>query len=283
MLLEMHSHTSEHSSCSHVSAVELIRHVYARGLQGIIFTDHHYLWPVEHLKTVRQNAGIPDHFLILSGQEVKTEDMGDILVYGVTRSIPKGKSVKDIRARYPEAALILAHPFRHGSRPSPEIFLNPLLDAVEIFSSNHSVLENSRGLREWHKLKFTAIAGTDTHGPLYAGTYPTLFDHPVDNIGNLVDEMKKGRCRPFFKEIPKVGAGLQVTEITIGTKGTSEARERIVIKKLHNRQKWKSAGRAYHIMEVIACHGFDGGTYDYQMIVGVPYGSTEEYYFYTEV
>jgi len=35
MLLEMHCHTAEHSACSTVPAVELIRQVYAKRLQGL--------------------------------------------------------------------------------------------------------------------------------------------------------------------------------------------------------------------------------------------------------
>ena len=186
---------------------------------------------------VRRVAGVPDHFLILSGQEVATSDMGDVLVYGADNAIRRGRSLKSIRARNPEAALILAHPYREGKRPGPEKLLNPLLDGVEILSSNHSVLENSRGLKDWHNFKFTSIAGTDTHGISYAGTYPTLFDHPVETIEDLVEELKKGRSRPFFKEIPKAGSSIQVTEIAIGTKGVNEVRERIVIKSLRDSQK----------------------------------------------
>ena len=261
MLLELHCHTAEHSGCSVVEAVDLVRQVHAKGLQGLVFTDHHYLWPADEIHEVRQAAGVPNYFLILSGQEVTTSGSGDVLVYGATRSLSRGMTLKEIRTRYPEAALVLAHPFRNENKPGPERLLNPLLDGVEIFSSNHTVAENSRGLKAWHTHKFTAVAGTDTHGLGYAGTYPTLFDHPVATVEDLVEELRKGRCRPFFKEIPKAGSQLQVSEITIGTKGADEVRERIIIKSLWDRGKWESVERAYQIMTVVAEHGFRGGTY----------------------
>jgi predicted metal-dependent phosphoesterase TrpH len=261
MLLEIHCHTVEHSPCSHVSAVELINRVYAKGLQGVVFTDHHFLWPAEELQEVRHEAGVPGYFLILSGQEVTTSDMGDVLVYGANESIPRDTSLSDIRTRQSKAALILAHPYRNNSRPERAKLLNPFLDGVEIFSSNQSVSENSRGLRDWHAYRFTAIAGTDTHAPSYAGIYPTQFDHPVDNIKALAAELQAGRCRPFFKEIPKAGSQIELTEITIGTKGDNEIRERIIVKHLHDKEKWNSAKRAYHIMEVLGGHGFDQGLY----------------------
>jgi predicted metal-dependent phosphoesterase TrpH/thiamine kinase-like enzyme len=261
MLLEMHCHTAEHSSCSNVSAEDLLRQTYRKGLQGVVITDHHFLWPESELKVLRRKAEMADHFLILSGQEVFTADMGDLLVYGADEVIPRGTPVATIRTKWPQAALVLAHPYRHGKKPGPETLLNPLLDGVEIFSSNHSVAENTRGLRDWHRYRFNAIAGTDTHGATYAGVYPTLFDHPAETMTDLAEELKKGRCRPFFKEIPRAGSNVRVDEITIGTKGDDEARERIIIRKFDAGEKWQSAERAFYIMEEIARHGFDRGMY----------------------
>jgi aminoglycoside phosphotransferase (APT) family kinase protein len=261
MLLEMHCHAAEHSACSHVDAASLIKQIFRKGLEGVVITDHHYLWPQAELKQLRKKAEVPDYFVILSGQEVSTADAGDVLVYGATEMIPKGTSLAAIRKQFPQAALVLAHPYRKGKKPGKETLLNPLLDGIEIFSSNHSVAENAQGLRDWHRLRFIAIAGTDTHAGSYAGSYPTLFDHPIETIEELVGELKKGRCRPFFKEIPKAGATIRVDEITIGTKGEDETRERIVIRQFQDAEKWHAAERAFHIMEEIVRHGFDKGRY----------------------
>ena len=261
MLIEMHCHTAEHSSCSSVTAVDLVRQVFARGLQGIVLTDHHYLWPEEDLRAVRRAAEVPDHFLVLSGQEVSTVELGDVLVYGASEVFPKGTSLAFIRERFPRSALVWAHPYRSGKQPSVETLLDPLLSGVEIFNSNHTVRENSRALQDWHKFRFTAIGGTDTHGGSYAGIYPTQFDHAVRNVEELAEEVRHGRCRPFLKEIPRSGANSLVTEVTFGTKGLDEVRERIIIKEITTYHKWRSAERAFHIMEEIVRHGFDGGTY----------------------
>jgi hypothetical protein len=261
MLLEMHCHTAEHSPCSTVGAAALVTHLYRKGLQGLIITDHHFLWPDEALRTVKRETGVPDHFLILSGQEVNTGDSGDVLVYGAGEVIPAGTPVADIRAKYPEAALVLAHPYRNGKKPDEARLLSPLFDAVEIFNSNHSVADNARGLKDWHLYRFTAIAGTDTHGLSYAGVYPTLIDHPVETIGELAGEIRKGRCRPFFKEIPKAGSNVRVDEITIGTKGDDETRQRIIIRKFRDDKNWHAAQRAFYITEELARHGFDRGRY----------------------
>lgn len=261
MLIEMHCHTVEKSACSNVSAVELVRQVFAKGLQGVVLTDHHSFWSEEELYELRRRAEVPDYFLILSGQEVYTSEFGDVLVYGAEEAFVSGTSVGEIRACYPDAAFVWAHPYRKGKRPSDVDLGNALLDGVEVFNSNHTVRENSRALQDWHRLRFTAIGGTDTHGGTYAGLYPTHFDHSVKNIRELATEIRKGRCRPFLKEIPRSGANSQVTEVTIGTKGVDESRERIIIREIESPYKWRSAERAFHIMEELERQGFGSGIY----------------------
>lgn len=261
MLLEMHAHTSEHSRCSRVGAIELVRQVFDKGLQGVILTDHHYLWGEAELHDLKREAAVPGYFLILSGQEVKTPEAGDVLVYGARESLPKGTPLAEIRQRFPHAAIVWAHAYRNGRLPERNDLLSPLINGVEIFSSNHTVRENSRGLRDWHAYKFTALAGTDTHGEGYAGVYPTHFDHPVADIAGVAQEIVNGRCRPFLKEIPRSGANALVTEVTIGTKGMDEVRERIIIKSHTSEQRWRSAERAHYIMEEIWRRGFHSGAY----------------------
>lgn len=261
MLIEMHCHTAEHSACSSISAADLVRQVFGKGLQAIVLTDHHYLWPDYELESLREAAGVPDHFRIMSGQEVRTAELGDVLVYGATEFLESGTSLADIRRCFPEAALVLAHPYRRSRTPAIGDLMHPLLDGVEIFNTNHTVLGNSRGLQDWHRYHFTATAGTDTHGSGYAGIYPTIFDHPTANVQELAGEIRHGRCRPFLKEIPRSGAHALVTEVTIGTKGRDEQRERIIIRSIDSDIRWSSAERAFQIMQALAASGFGAGRY----------------------
>jgi 3',5'-nucleoside bisphosphate phosphatase len=260
MILEMHCHSAEHSGCSHVSAAELAQRNFDIGLQGTVLTDHHYLWTLEEIQGLRGKLKVPDYYLILSGQEVTTPELGDVLVYGADVSIKKGTSLENIRTNFPDAAIIWAHPYRHENIPPRDKLYHPRIDGVEIFSSNHTVAESSRGLRDWHNLKFTAIAGTDTHALSYAGLYPTILDHPISNITELVHEIRAGRCRPFFKEIPRSGSSsTQVTEITVGNGDRGDIRERYVIKKHRNFAAWHSAAGKTQIMDEIRRHGFEKG------------------------
>ena len=262
MILEMHCHTAEHSGCSRVAAAEVVQHNFNIGLHGTVLTDHHYLWTPEEIEELRGRLKVPDYYLILSGQEVMTPELGDVLVYGADVTIEKGTSLKSIRRHFPDAAIIWAHPYRHENIPPRDKLLHPLVDGIEIFSSNHTVTESARGLREWHDLKFTAIAGTDTHALSYAGLYPTIFDHPISTITELADEIRAGRCRPFFKEIPRSGtSSTRVTEITVGMEKSSDIREKYVIKKHKDLATWHSAARTAYIMDEIRRHGFEKGRF----------------------
>jgi aminoglycoside phosphotransferase (APT) family kinase protein/predicted metal-dependent phosphoesterase TrpH len=262
VILEMHSHTAEHSPCSHVSADDIVRWVVEKGLQGIVITDHHYLWQAGELSDLAKRAGVPRRFLVLAGQETEVPHFGHVLIYGADETIPRGTTVENIRSRWPDAAVAWAHPYRDGARPADDDLMSPLIDAVEIFSSNHSVDEAYRGLLDWHRLRFTAIAGTDTHARSYGGEYPTIFDHPVRTIEELAAELRAGRCRPFFKEIPRSGStGTQVTEITFGTKGGDEQRERLVVKEHSGPRSRERGERTFRVMEALARHGFARGPY----------------------
>jgi len=262
MIAELHCHTSEHSACSHVNAIELIKGAFNLGMQAIVITDHNYQWGDIELKKVKQKAGVEDIFHVLAGQEIHTADYGDILIYGAKETIKKQKvTLKEIREKNPEAAIIWAHPYRDGKIPPKEKLLNPLLDGIEIFSSNHSVSESIRALKDWHEMKFKAIGGTDTHALSYTGAYPTLFDHPFSTIEELVNEIKAGRCRPYFKEVPRTGTSdTKVTEIIIGPKA-SQARKKIITKTFTNIEAWKGGERTFYLTKEISRHGFNKGKY----------------------
>jgi 3',5'-nucleoside bisphosphate phosphatase len=262
MIIEMHCHTMEHSSCSQVAAAQLAQACFEKGLQGLVLTDHHYLWPREEIIALRRQLAVPDFFLILAGQETTTSDSGDILVYGAPETIPRSTPLSEIRRRFPQAALIWAHPYRHDRHPAASRLLDNRLDGVEIFNSNQTTAENNRGLQDWHRHRFTAIAGTDTHAESYTATYPTIFDHPVGTVDELAAEIRHGRCRPFFTEIPRAGTtNTVVTEIGIGTDGEGRVRETIVIKTHENAAAWQSAERTSHVMEEIASCGFESGSF----------------------
>ncbi|KJS28754.1 MAG: hypothetical protein VR64_23255 [Desulfatitalea sp. BRH_c12] len=273
MILEIHSHTSEHSACSHVSAVDLVRRCFQQDLHGIVITDHHYLWSASELKALLSECALPGHFVILSGQEVRTSDFGDVLIYGADETIPPGSSTADIRRRFPKAALVWAHPYRNGKIPSEKALRDPALHAVEIFNSNQSISENIRGLKDWHRYKFTATGGTDIHSLSYCGTYTTVFDHPIDAIETLAEEIRMGRCRPTLSEIPHAGtSNRQVIELQIGNACHTGSQHKWIVKSHKDHKLWRSGERSHVIMSAISQNGFRQG----QFRVPEPVGQDEK-------
>lgn len=262
MIAEMHCHTSEHSACSNVAAIDLVTRAHQGGLQALVITDHHYQWTEDELHELRRAAGLPHIFRLFAGQEVNTADYGHVLVYGADKTLEEQDiSLAEIRRAYPDAALVWAHPYRDGRIPSAEKLLSPLHDAIEIFNSNYSLAESARSLRDWHRYRFTATGGTDTHAINYIGMYPTIFDHPVSTLAEMIEEIKKGRCHPYFKEIPFSGTtNTEITELTVGPKST-QTRRKIILKKFENPESWREGERTFHIIEELRRHGFDQGPY----------------------
>lgn len=262
MIVETHSHTSEHSSCSHVPAVELVRRACEVGIQTIVLTDHHYQWGQRELADLRKRAGLPENFQMLAGQEVDAHGFGHVLIYGAKRTIPRKRiTLEEIRRENPDAAIIWAHPYRDKKIPPPERLLHPLIDGVEVMTSNYTVTEAARALRDWHTHRFTATAGTDTHGLSYTGAYPTIFDHPFTSIEELVAEIKAGRCRPYVREVPLAGTtNTKVTELDIGLE-TAGAGRPVIVKTFESIEAWAEGDRTYHIVRHLHRHGFEKGPY----------------------
>jgi len=242
MLIELHAHTHKWSSCSVMNPVDFIKTAIARHLQGVLITEHHRVWSEEEIRELRRNSGAPGSFVIMAAQEVST-DFGHVLVIGPDQSIADKTRVSELRRAFPKAALIWAHAWRSGSVPKEEKLISPLLDAIEIFSGNHRIMENYKGLQAWHKYRFTAVSGSDSHSLDKVGAFPTLLDHRVTSAWELAQEIRQGHCRPFYKEIPKSGGNSQVLEVTFGAKGENEKRQRLIVRSFQDEEKWDRAIR----------------------------------------
>ena len=268
MLLELHCHTSRHSPCSHLAPLEAVHRVRAKGLQGLVITEHGYLWTDDELGELRRQAELDETFLLLAAQEVET-DLGHVLVFGADRSLPDRVAVSTLRQHYPAAALVWAHPFRLDRVPGDDKLMHPELDAVELFNSNHTPRGNYIALCAWHRLKLTATGGSDCHARETVGLFPTLLDHPVSDLGGLIEEIRRGRCRPLLKEIPRAGSNIVVTDITIGAKGEDEHRQRLVVKHHKTSRKWRQQRRAVRTIEALLERGFRTDTFRVPQILEV--------------
>lgn len=262
MIVEMHCHTAEHSACSIVSARDLVRKAFQSGIQLIVFTDHHYKWNDEELEALHKEAGLPETFRILSGQEVTTKDFGDVLVYGAAKTYNKQSILlAELRDQDPDAGIIWAHPYRNGKIPHKSQLTSRLIDGIEVFNSNYSIGESGKALKDYRAHRLTGIGGTDTHAYSYTGSYPTIFDNRIETIHELVSEIKAGRCRPLIKEVERSGtSNTKVTELTIGSEESGSAKK-LIVKSFANDESWKEGERSFRIVRELTKHGFDKGQY----------------------
>src|SRR5947208_13854596 len=88
MKFDLHLHTRRHSPDSVTDPFELLEAATAAGLDGVVITEHDYLWPEAELADLRAAA---PHLVVLAGVEV-TGRGGDVLCYGVTdvSTLPRG-------------------------------------------------------------------------------------------------------------------------------------------------------------------------------------------------
>lgn len=200
---DIHSHSSEHSACSHVSAEELIDTAIERGLAGMVVTDHHYQWPRAELQAIAERLK-PGAIVMLSAYELTTADRpngkqkhaGDLLIYGA----PDGSEMElwtpykeaCARAREQNALIISAHPFREGAGAGERIF-DMDIDGIEIFNPNHSQLDVSRAKAAVLRAGFLGVAGSDAHHASHVGQFPTIFDRPVRDMNEFIRELRARR------------------------------------------------------------------------------------------
>jgi predicted metal-dependent phosphoesterase TrpH len=208
MKFDLHLHTSRHSPDSDIDPFELLNRARGAGLDGVVITEHGYLWPEDELAELRATA--PD-LVVLSGIEV-TGVGGDVLVYGVTNpfAVPQGIAWPDLlrEVRRQGGAAVMAHPYRWG-QPVDQLLAERELpfDGLERLSNNMDV--ELRAKAEALHGRFPHWAGlgnSDAHAPETVGVCYTEFAAEVRSNADLVAAIRAARCRPRVNRHDRVGA-----------------------------------------------------------------------------
>ena len=164
IVVDLHMHTDWSHDCS-IGVSDLLDHAEEIGLGGIAVTDHNVfggaLEAVE-LARVRELVVIP-------GEEVKSDDQGEVIGLFLEQEIPRGLSFGDtIEAIREQGALVyLPHPFdRLHAIPDPATLHRHLaeIDVFEVF--NARLLRdafNDEALRFARKYRLLQGAGSDAH------------------------------------------------------------------------------------------------------------------------
>jgi predicted metal-dependent phosphoesterase TrpH len=194
MKIDLHVHTQERSACGKASEEEQVNAAIAAGLDGIVFTDHHRLAPLERLEALN-NKYAPFH--VFGGIEITTQGE-DFLVLGVRRP-----ELESSDWRYPDLAkfvrrqggfLIMAHPFRYRANIELDLDRYPP-DAIEVRSPNTPADQEDRIRAIAARLGISTLCNSDAHSTERLGMYyMQLLDSPSDET-ELIASLKSGRFR----------------------------------------------------------------------------------------
>lgn len=188
MKFDLHLHTRRHSPDSVTDPFELLEAATAAGLDGVVITEHDYLWPEAELAELRAAA---PHLVILAGVEV-TGRGGDVLCYGVADAtrLPRGIGWPELcrEVRRQGGACVAAHPNRWG-QPFEAILREqrPELDGIEVMSNNMDPDLRARAAELLERYpQFAQLGNSDSHAPDTVGVCYTEFAVPVRTAADLV-------------------------------------------------------------------------------------------------
>ena len=187
--IDLHMHTDWSHDCT-IPAEELVDHAEAIGLGGIAVTDHNVFGgALEAVEIARSRE-----LIVVPGEEVKTDDQGEVIGLFLEEEIPRGMTFADTIAAIREQGglVYLPHPFdRMHSIPDPATVHRHLaeIDVLEVY--NARLLRdsfNDEALRFARKYRLLQGAGSDAHVLQGVGTGAVQmrrFDGPEEFLLSL--------------------------------------------------------------------------------------------------
>lgn len=167
----------------------MIRAAQAAGLDALVFTDHHRLVPAARLVELNDQYA---PFRVYSGIEITTRENEDCLVIGVQDPILEQKAwdyaslVQFVRQK--QGFIVLAHPFRYGSKIKVDLAANPP-DAIEVRSQN-TPRDREEEIRQIaRQLNLALVTNSDAHSTATVGRYFNEIPASLDGDRGLVDRL----------------------------------------------------------------------------------------------
>jgi hypothetical protein len=187
--IDLHMHTDWSHDCS-IPAEELVDHAEAIGLGGIAVTDHNVFGGALEAVDIARSRDL----IVVPGEEVKTDDQGEVIGLFLEEEIPRGMTFADTIAAIREQGglVYLPHPFdRMHSIPDPATVHRHLaeIDVFEVY--NARLLRdsfNDEALRFARKYRLLQGAGSDAHVLQGVGTGAVQmrrFDGPEEFLLSL--------------------------------------------------------------------------------------------------
>ncbi|MDQ3066462.1 MAG: glycosyltransferase [Actinomycetota bacterium] len=189
ILADLHMHTSWSHDCS-IDVDELLDHAEGEGLGAIAVTDHNVFAGAREAAEKARGRDL----VVIPGEEVKTDDQGEVIGLFLQEEIPRGMSFAETVAaiRDQGGVVYLPHPFdRMHAIPFPATLHRHLheIDVLEVYNAR-LLFEgyNDEAVRFARKYGLPAGAGSDAHVLQGVGTGALrmrAFDGPEEFLLSL--------------------------------------------------------------------------------------------------
>jgi histidinol phosphatase-like PHP family hydrolase len=190
--IDLHMHTKERSACGRSGEEEMIRAAIAFGLDGLVFTDHHRLVPVDCLEELNRKYA---PFRVFGGIEISVTEGEDVLVLGARDPVLETR-----RWSYPElftfarergGFLVLAHPFRYHDTIDIDVEQYPL-NAIEVHSKNTGACDEPQIRAVSTCLGLLPLHNSDAHHADHVGIYYNRLTRVPRDERELIEILRKG-------------------------------------------------------------------------------------------
>jgi predicted metal-dependent phosphoesterase TrpH len=203
MKFDLHLHTSRHSPDSIMPPQVMVRRAREIGLDGVVITEHDWLWTEEELDELR---ALDPGLVVFAGIEVSTKQ-GHFLAYGVTNpfAVPHGIGVAELcrEVHRQGGAVAAAHPYR-WNQPFDDILKRerPDLDGLELMSNNMDADTRRRAAELNDRLKLAGLGNSDAHRVETLGCCYTEFAATIRDMCDLVEAIRGRKTAPFDRAVP---------------------------------------------------------------------------------
>jgi hypothetical protein len=197
MKFDLHLHTCRHSPDSVIDPDALLLRAQEIGLNGVVITEHDWLWTEEELAELR--AAAPG-LVVLAGIEVTARE-GHFLVYGVHNpfAVPRGIAVVEMcrEVHRQGGVVVAAHPFRWGQRLDTILReQRPELDGLELMTKNMDADCRRRAAEVHAAGALAGLGSSDAHHEAELGLCYTDFKDSIRDMGALVEAIRMRRGTP---------------------------------------------------------------------------------------
>jgi predicted metal-dependent phosphoesterase TrpH len=173
----------------------MLRRAEEIGLDGVVITEHDWLWTEPELDELRAAA---PRLIVLAGIEVSAKQ-GHFLAYGVHNpfAMPHGIDVTQLchEVHRQGGAVVAAHPFRWG-QPFDDILRRdrPVLDGLELMTKNMDANCRRQAARVQGEYGLAGLGSSDSHEEETLGVCYTVFDSTIRHGRDLIEAIRGKRA-----------------------------------------------------------------------------------------